>query len=193
MLFLYIKKGVRIKTESVTDGANAKYIICQVFVYILRTYVSHINQTYTVASNPSVTGSVFMQSFGLFLGQGANPPPPHLYLYPNRRFLGGDSDYLWDSVQVPPPLIYTQPMVFRRRFGLFVGQCALCKSPLLSTVYPNRWFLGGDSDYFWDSVQVPPPPLIYCTPTDGKFMSCSNMGRAVMVLNGDKFGGRQAS
>ena len=49
------------------------------------------NQTFTVASAPSVTGLVFMRRFRLFWGQ-----------FNNLDFFGQclDSDYFWDSVEI---------------------------------------------------------------------------------------------
>ena len=84
------KNNLHIKTEPVTDGADTK------------------NQTYIVASAPSVTGSVFMQRFKLnfwnsALGRVATCPKPannfvrctlvlfsntwHHYMWPFVKFL----------------------------------------------------------------------------------------------------------
>ena len=91
------KNNLHIKTEPVTDGADTK------------------NQTYIVASAPSVTGSVFMQRFKLnfwhsALGRVATCPKPandfvrctlvlfsntwHHYMWPFVKFLEKCSHYV---------------------------------------------------------------------------------------------------
>ena len=87
--------------------------------------------TYKAASDPTVTGSVFMPRFRLSLGQGR------------------DADYLWDSaemqiifgtgaeMQIIFGTVAEMQITFRTmgRFRLSLGQC-------------------GDADYLWDSAEM---------------------------------------
>ena len=57
-----VKEGF--KSELVTAGADAT-----VYIWLLFTYIWAKNQTYTVASTLTVTGSVFISRCRLFLGQ----------------------------------------------------------------------------------------------------------------------------
>ena len=61
----------RTKTEPVMDGAGAMVYGTVHACFFVVTYIWPINQMYSVASAPTVIGSVFKWKFILFLGQCA--------------------------------------------------------------------------------------------------------------------------